>query len=322
MTRQKQPPISAINRSVDAGTDSKSGFGNLLSKIDAHVDWNSFERFFDWLEKPGQPLRHEPIQLFKALLIAEWFSLSALEFNHEIEDRRSYQQFVGLDNRRATISYSEISLFRSLLIQRSIAAEVFAELDGQIRSFKQDLPAVVISGLSALGDDEQIVRFSDSSWVADVTPGWMTLEKQLRIYWRSKCIGGNIPGIEDIRLSDLTEIKDNLVLIRVLPEGKYLYEMVGNDIEDANQGRLVGFTINEKADDNQERHGEKGLQKDLGLLFDLALRTRETVSTGTYFFNAKGNKCRLFTALAPIEGESGRIEFLLGVASIKKIFVS
>jgi hypothetical protein len=320
MTRRKQTPTKVISTPGD--TDARPGLGSLLSKIDAHVDWNSFERFFDWLDRPGQPLRHEPIQLFKALLIAEWFSLSALEFNHEIEDRRSYQQFVGLERSGAAISYSEISSFRSLLIQRSIATEVFAELDGQIRGFRQDLPGIVISGLSALAEDDHIVRFSDSSWVAEVTPGWQTLETQLKKYWQSKCVGENIPGIDDIRLSDLSEIKDHLVLIRVLPDGKYLYEMVGNDIETANQGGLVGFTINEKADDNQERHGEKGLQKDLGLLFDLALRTRETVSTGTYFFNAKGNKCSLFTALAPLEGASGRIEFLLGVASIKKIFVS
>ena len=291
---------------------AKSRYGDWLWRIDAAIDWRSFNRFLDWLEKPDQPFRHETIKLFKAFLIAKWCSLSALEFNHEIEDRRSFREFVGLNNFDPTMTYSDVSSFQALLVQRSIAAEIFAELDSQVRQIKLELPANVTAGLASLGEDAS----------SGLAAGWLALERKLTAYWQSKKLTRDIPLIDDIRLADLKDIEDNLILIRVLPDGEYQYEMVGQAVEEANQGRLVGFRIKEKADTNLRRHDEQGLQKDLKQLFDLALSTRAPVSADTYFLNAKSNKCKLFTAQAPLVGVDGRIEFLLGVASIKPIVLS
>jgi len=293
-------------------TSSGARFGNWLAHVNAAIDWRRLDRFLVWLERPDVPFRHDPVKLFKGLLVSKWCSLSALEFNHEIEDRRSFREFVGLTNYDRTMQYGDISSFRSLLAQRGIADELFAEIDNQVRQSGLDLPANVTFGLGALGESGNAALSSE----------WLSLENRVKTYWQSRISSGDVPLMTNIRLSELADIKDHLVLIRVLPDGVYRYEMVGHAVESANEGRLVGFSVNEKADSNFRRHDEQGLQKDLRQLFDLALSTRAPVSTSTYFLNAKKNKCRLFTALAPVENEAQSIEFLLGIASIKPVVLS
>ena len=120
------------------------------------------------------------------------------------------------------------------------------------------------------------------------------------------------------------DISDYLTLVRVVPDTGFTYEIVGKDVERANQGPLLGATINAKARSNNDKHGEPGLQAELSELFQRSVDQRRPETLATYYLNAEFNKCHLLTIQVPVLAADGGddIDFLLGIALIRRLTVS
>jgi hypothetical protein len=303
---------------------STSRHARWLDDLDQAVDWPAFDRYFLWLQRSGSDFRHQPLQLFKSLLLRNWFSLSALEFNDEMADRKSFRTFVGLAMTADVPRHHEIMNFQALLISRSVATDVAREFEAQVNSLEIELPDDIYRGLAGLDTAEVTNGLVSSLWSGATGPDWASLEQRLVNFWENSYRNGNIPTADQIKLSDLADISDYLTLIRVIPGQGFRYEIVGSAIDEANEGSLLGATISDKIMDNIDRHGEPGLQAELSTLFHRVIDTGKAGSLTTYYLNAKLNKCHLMTAQVPVGAASGigDIDFLLGISLIRKLVIS
>jgi len=74
--------------------------GNSLNRLDSAIDWESFRPLLAavWdkpAKGPGGPRPHDPLQMFKAPLVQRFSGLSDEQTEYQINDRLSFQQFIG-----------------------------------------------------------------------------------------------------------------------------------------------------------------------------------------------------------------------------------
>jgi hypothetical protein len=124
--------------------------GNSLSRLDAVMDWESFRPLLEAaLDKPvkgpGGPRPNDPLKMFKALLVQRFFNLSDEQTEYQINDRLSFQQFIGWtladkvpdantlwDCRKRQRRLVGLG-FREALIEAGAFEKLFALFDEQLR---------------------------------------------------------------------------------------------------------------------------------------------------------------------------------------------
>jgi IS5 family transposase len=112
--------------------------GNSLSRLDAVIDWESFrptlESIWDKPAKgPGGPRPHDPLKMFKALLVQRFYNLSDEQAEYQINDRLSFQQFIGWTLADKVPDANTLWDFREALIEAGAFEKLFARFDEQLR---------------------------------------------------------------------------------------------------------------------------------------------------------------------------------------------
>jgi len=112
--------------------------GNSLSRLNAVIDWESFRpRLEAALDKPakgpGGPRPNDPVKMFKALVVQRFFNLSDEQTEYQINDRLSFQQFIGWTLADKIPDANTLWDFREALIQGGAFEKLFALFDGQLR---------------------------------------------------------------------------------------------------------------------------------------------------------------------------------------------
>jgi len=292
-----------------------AAFAETLESIAASLDWSVFNRFFLWLEKSDDLNGHRPLTLFRSMLLQHFYALSAPEFDLDLKDRISFRKFAGLGPDETAPEHSDLSRFRRVLDERNLTEEIFTEFQQLID--RCELPELKRQGM-ADGLDQSLTASTDI-W-SKGPPEWISLRESFLSYWDSKRSDGEIPNTDEIKLSEAEHIRQNMTLIRVLPEDQgFRYEWVGEDIRSSNHSDLTGMTIDEKAEENIRLHGHAGLQGELHSLFRSVISRQRPVSTSTYFINVGARRCFLRTVQAPMSNEDGNIEMLIGAALIRPI---
>ncbi|MEI6082692.1 MAG: IS5 family transposase [Verrucomicrobiota bacterium] len=113
--------------------------GNPLSRLDAVIDWESFRPLLEAaLDKPAQgpggPRPNDPLKLFKALLVQRFYGLSDEQTEYQINDRLSFQQFIGWTLADKIPDANTLWDFREALIQAGAFEKLFALFDEQLRT--------------------------------------------------------------------------------------------------------------------------------------------------------------------------------------------
>ena len=292
-----------------------AAFAETLESIAGSLDWSVFNRFFLWLEKSNDLNGHRPLVLFRSMLLQHFYALSAPEFDLDLKDRISFRKFAGLGQDEVAPEHSDLSRFRRLLDERNLTEEVFTEFQQLID--KCELPDLKRQGM-ADGLDQSLTASTDI-W-SKGPPEWISLRESFLSYWDSKRSSGEIPNTDEIKLSEAEHIRQNMTLIRVLPDDEgFRYEWVGENLRNANENDNTGDTIAEKAEDNIRKHGHAGLHGELDSLFSSVTARRRPVSTSTYFINAGGRRCTLWTVQAPLLGDNESIDMLLGIAMVNLV---
>ena len=118
---------------VEAFASQRLGRNVRLERIGAQVKWQPFEKLLGTLvpEGPGRP-PYAPLQMFKALLLAQLYGLSDAELEEALNDRVSFRRFVGLTLDAEAPDHTTICRFRNRLIEASLATRLFAEFDLQL----------------------------------------------------------------------------------------------------------------------------------------------------------------------------------------------
>jgi len=115
------------------------GKGNSLSRLDAVIDWESFRPLLETaLDKPakgpGGPHPNDPLKMFKALLVQRFYNLSDEQTEYQINDRLSFQQFIGWTLADKIPDANTLWDFREALIQADAFEKLFALFDAQLRA--------------------------------------------------------------------------------------------------------------------------------------------------------------------------------------------
>lgn len=77
--------------------------GNPLLELEKTIDWNGFRTTLNRANKKqrkgnGGAKPKDVVMMFKCLVIQNLYGLSDDQLEYQIEDRRSFQRFVGLNN--------------------------------------------------------------------------------------------------------------------------------------------------------------------------------------------------------------------------------
>jgi len=112
--------------------------GNSLSRLDAVIDWESFRPLLETvLDKPakgpGGQRPNDPLKMFKALLVQRFYCLSDEQTEYQINDRLSFQRFIGWTLADKIPDANTLWDFREALIQAGAFEKLFALFDEQLR---------------------------------------------------------------------------------------------------------------------------------------------------------------------------------------------
>ena len=140
------------------------------------LDWNAFAPLFPQRESlRGRP-NYEKMLMLKLLFLQGWYGLSDEELEFQVNDRFSFQQFLGFP--KTIPDYSTVWRFREALQEEDLLDKVWSELQKQIdeRNIKvekgviQDAVFIVAepgktrSGMDERGQAAKTSRNRDGSW--------------------------------------------------------------------------------------------------------------------------------------------------------------
>jgi len=118
---------------VEAFASVKLGRNHRLDQVTALVRWSRFEKTLRKLEPEaaGRP-PFDPLVMFKALLLQQWYGLSDAQLEEALNDRVSFRRFVGLGLDADAPDHTTICRFRNRLVAAGLMGRLFAEFDRQM----------------------------------------------------------------------------------------------------------------------------------------------------------------------------------------------
>ena len=112
------------------------GDDDVLSKIDALMDWRSFSPILErGLGRSGAgPAGYDPLVLFKCLLIGQWHGLSDPKLERALKVRLDFMLFCGLDLHAPVPDETTHCRFRGALVRGGVYDALLAEVCRQIEA--------------------------------------------------------------------------------------------------------------------------------------------------------------------------------------------
>ena len=112
--------------------------GDPLIQLAEAVDWESFRPLLARIKpsvrksNAGAPRRDE-VLMFKGLVIQDLYGLSDEQLEYQLEDRRSFQRFLGLDSYRRAPDAKTFWAFRERLVELGLMGALFEQFDRQLQ---------------------------------------------------------------------------------------------------------------------------------------------------------------------------------------------
>lgn len=114
-----------------------AGFGRnaRLERIASLIDWERLGRLVAPIRsgETGRP-PYEPLAMFKALLLQQWYGLSDPGLEEALLDRVSFRRFCGLALDAATPDETTLCRFRNALRQAGLGEALFQDVLGQLEA--------------------------------------------------------------------------------------------------------------------------------------------------------------------------------------------
>jgi len=108
--------------------------GDRLARADSLIDWEAFRpiitpMYRNKTPRGGRP-NVDPVVMVKLLVLQAWYGLSDPELERQVDDRLSFQRFLGYPEKAP--DYSTVWQFRERLADTGKDREVWAELQRQL----------------------------------------------------------------------------------------------------------------------------------------------------------------------------------------------
>lgn len=211
---------------VDALLPAGIGRNARLERIAGLIDWARVERLVSGV-RPGETGRppYEPLVMFKALLLQQWYGLSDPGLEEALLDRVSFRRFCGLALDGATPDETTLCRFRNAMKDAGLGEALFAEILRQLEAAGFVLKTgtlidatLVQSAVRAPPSGSTPVG-QESRSAADPDANWTRAGKGRRLFFGYKVHVGVDQGSGLIRSRILTpaktyesEVADGLVL--------------------------------------------------------------------------------------------------------------
>lgn len=110
-----------------------------LERLDARIDWEMFRSTLEALilkggKAPGGRPRHDPVMMFKILVLQRYYNLSDEQAEFQINDRLSFQKFLGMTLADTVPDQKTIWLFREMLGRGDGMKKLFKRFDSHLAS--------------------------------------------------------------------------------------------------------------------------------------------------------------------------------------------
>ena len=111
--------------------------GNPLIEIDKIVKWSDFKELLDLVHEKKRKSNagaktKDVLMMFKGLIIQSLYGLSDDQLEFQIEDRRSFQTFLGLSKHQRSPDSKTFWTFRNSLSKLDLSKKLFDEFSKQI----------------------------------------------------------------------------------------------------------------------------------------------------------------------------------------------
>jgi hypothetical protein len=300
------------------GSNRHSLFGaaalDRLNLIGRSVDWEGLSALLGGVAmRADRPIPFDDEVMLRAMLLQQWFALGALEFEHELGDRRSFQRFTKTLEMAERPDYVTVNAFRNAVLTSGLApalekalAEEFSQA-GITSAPRPDLPSPTqITGVQAEMLASPYIR----------SPEWLRLENDFFDF-----LGENHPeGIATAypNLPSRNALRRQFITIDVVEGGAdFVWTFVGEGLVQTNSNDVSGNSLRDRADACMRGYGHYGIQGEFISLFERSLRDLSPVTSATYFHNAGGVRCQIWITVAPLD--TLRPRHLAGVALIEPV---
>lgn len=104
------------------------------ARLNARIDWTIFRQDLERaIEKeargPGGRPRHDVVMMFKVLVLQRYYNLSDEQTEYQINDRLSFQKFLGLTLSDSVPDQKTIWLFRAVLVRQGQVKQLFRRFE-------------------------------------------------------------------------------------------------------------------------------------------------------------------------------------------------
>jgi IS5 family transposase len=111
----------------------------VLKRLADSIPWESFRPLLDKgyaheRKSNAGRKRIDPLILFKMLVLQQLFNLSDLELEFQVNDRRSFEEFVGLGVMNSIPDATTVAFFRDRLLKAGVIEELFEMFESYLRS--------------------------------------------------------------------------------------------------------------------------------------------------------------------------------------------
>jgi len=163
---------SLVNFALQEKYSKVKKLRSRLEEMNKLLNWERFLSFFPERESlVGRP-NYEKILMLKLMFLQGWYGLSDEELEFQVNDRFSFQQFLGFPN--FIPDYSTIWRFREDLAENNITDKIWNELQNQIN----EKHIIVEKGV--IPDYSTIWRFREDLAENNITDKiWNELQNQI-----------------------------------------------------------------------------------------------------------------------------------------------
>ena len=153
----------------------------VLTRLAESIPWESFRLLLDKgysqeRKSNAGRKRIDPLILFKMLVLQQLFNLSDEELEFQVNDRRSFEEFVGLGVMNDIPDATTVAFFRERLRKAGVIEELFEMLRGtlEIRASK---PVVVKSLMPLLFLSQNNAIPEKKTTISSLIAYWMDGKK-------------------------------------------------------------------------------------------------------------------------------------------------
>lgn len=199
---------------IDALLPAGFGRNERLEKIAGLIDWEPISGLVAQV-RPGEIGRppYEPLPMFKALLLAQWYGLSDPGLEEALLDRVSFRRFCGLALDAATPDETTLCRFRNALKRAGLGERLFKEVLGQLEQAGFVLKtgtlidATLVQSSGRTPPSGSTPRDVESRSAHDPDAQWTRAGKQRRLFFGYKAHLATDQGSGLIRARRLTGAK-------------------------------------------------------------------------------------------------------------------